>query len=211
MPSPTLARRERLALCDLALVLGADAPTLCGGWDATGLVSHLLVREHSPLGALGIAVPQLSALTDRAMARTARRDFATLVERLRRPGLTPYALRPVEVLANTLEYLVHHEDLRRAQPGWVARDLGPEDTDAVWRAIRIGGRALVRPAGVPVVIRRTDSGREVTMRRGADPVVVAGDPLEVTLFLFGRKDVSAVALEGPDDAVAALRDVALGF
>ena len=39
--STSLARRERDALCDLALLLGPDAPTLCEGWDARDLVTHL--------------------------------------------------------------------------------------------------------------------------------------------------------------------------
>jgi len=211
MRSLTLARRERHDLCDLALVLGQDAPTLCGEWTAKELVAHLLVREHSPLGALGIAVGTFSGLTDRAMARLERRDFAVLVERLREPGLTPYALRPVEVLGNTLEYLVHHEDLRRAQPGWEPRVHAPADDDAIWTAIRIGGRALVRPAGVPVRIRRADTGKEVTMRGGEDPVTIQGSPTEVTLFLFGRAQLRDLTLEGPDDKVAALRDADLGF
>jgi hypothetical protein len=54
--SASLARRERADLCDLALVLGEDAPTLCGGWDAKDLVTHLLVRERRPIGASGIMV-----------------------------------------------------------------------------------------------------------------------------------------------------------
>lgn len=211
MRSPTLARRERHDLCDLALVLGEDAPTLCGDWDARQLVAHLLVREHSPLGALGIAMATFAPLTDRAMARVVRRDFAVLVERLREPGLTPYALWPVEVLGNTLEYLVHHEDLRRAQPGWRPRERTPADDDAIWTAIRIGGRALVRPAGVPVRIRRADTGKEVTMRGGADPVTVVGSPTEVTLFLFGRRQLHDLTFEGPAEKVTALRGADLGF
>ncbi len=211
MRSPTLARRERHDLCDLALVLGGDAPTLCGEWTAKELVTHLLVREHSPLGALGIAVGTFAALTDRAMTRLARRDFAVLVARLRDPGLTPYAVRPVEVLGNTLEYLVHHEDLRRAQPGWAPREHAPADDDAIWTAIRIGGRALVRPAGVPVRIRRADTGTEVTLRGGDDPVVITGSPTEVTLFLFGRRQLRDLTFEGPDDRITALRGADLGF
>lgn len=211
MRSPTLARRERHALCDLALVLGQDAPTLCGEWTAKELISHLLVREHSPLGALGIVVGTFSGLTDRAMARLSRHDFAVLVERLREPGLTPYALRPVEVLGNTLEYLVHHEDLRRAQPGWEPRQHDPADDDTIWTAIRIGGRALVRPAGVPVRIRRAATGREVTVRGGEDPVTIIGSPTEVTLFLFGRAQLRDLTFEGPAEKVAALTSANLGL
>ena len=211
MSTPPLARRERHALCDLALVLGEDAPTLCGEWTAKDLVTHLLVRENRPLGAVGITVPALSGLADRAMARLARQDFAVLVEKLRDPGLTPYALPPVERLANTMEYFVHHEDLRRGQPDWEPRELDERDTDAVWRALKVGGMALVRSAGVPVVIRRTDTGASTTLRRGADPVTVSGAVPEIAMFLFGRAQVRDLTFEGPPERVAALRGTDLGF
>ena len=211
MRTPPLARRERHALCDLALVLGEDAPTLCGEWTAKDLVTHLLVRENRPLGALGIAVPALSGLADQAMARLARQDFAVLVEKLRDPGLTPYALPPVERLANTLEYVVHHEDLRRGQADWEPRELGAADIHMLWRAIRIGGMALVRPAGVPVRIRRSDTGDTATLRRGDDPVTVEGPVSELALFLFGRSQVRDLSFDGPPESVARLRGTQLGF
>ena len=119
MLSSSLARRERAALCDLALEVGPEAPTLCGGWDVKDLVTHLLVRERSLLGAPGIVLPPLASLTDRSMARLARQDFTSLVRRLRGRGLTPLALPVVDELVNTLEYVVHHEDIRRAQPSCI--------------------------------------------------------------------------------------------
>lgn len=200
-----MARRERHDLCDLALALGADAPTLCGDWDAKDLVAHLLVRENRPLGAAGIVVPLLAGLTERDMARTVRRDFAVLVDKLRDPGFTPYALPGLEQLLNTVEYFVHHEDLRRAQPGWEPRELAPADEARLWSAIRVVGRGLVRSAGVPVQIRRSDDGATATLRRGTDPVVLTARPGEIVLFLFGRDQVHALELEGPEDRVAALR------
>ena len=190
MGSPPLARRERHALCDLALLLGEDAPTVLPDWTAKDLVVHLLVREYSPVGALGLAVDPLSGLTEREMARVGRRDFTVLVERLRGRGLTPYSLGPVDRVANTLEYVVHHEDLRRAQPDWQPRDLPPGDADVVWRLLRVFGRGLVRQAGVPVRIaprghrrrgraaarlrpgrgeRAARRGRAVPLRTRADP------------------------------------------
>ena len=109
MTSP-LARRERHKLCDLALTVGAEAPTLCGDWTVKDLVAHLLVRENRPLAAAGIVVPPLSGLTERSMERMAREDFGVLVEKLRDPGLTMYRIPPAEVAFNTLEYFVHHSD-----------------------------------------------------------------------------------------------------
>ncbi len=211
MTAASLARRERQALCDLALALGEDAPTLCGDWTAKQLVEHLLVRENRPLGAIGLVVPKLSGLTEREMARVGRRDFTVLVERLRRPRLTPYALPPVEVLLNTVEYFVHHEDLRRAQPGWEPRALDPADESLLWKLTRTAGKGLVRPAGVPVEVRRSDTDDSVVLRRGADPVVVTGRPSEVVLMLFGRSQVRDLTFDGPSDRVERLRGADLGI
>ena len=210
MPPP-LARRERHDLCDLALVLGEDAPTLCGDWTVKDLVVHLLVRERSPIASAGLVVGPLSGLTDRAMARVGKRDFAVLVERLRDPGLTAYALKPVEVLANTLEYFVHHEDLRRAQPDWEPRELAARDEDAIWRAIRLGGRMLARPVDVPLRFTRSDGSGSVTLRRGGDPVTITGRPSELALFLFGRDLVRDLVFTGDDDVVSRVRRAERGI
>lgn len=209
--SPSLARRERHDLCDLALQLGPDAPTLCGGWSVRDLVAHLLVREHGVVAALGIAVPFLSGWTDRSMQRVSRRPLPAMVERLREPGLTPYALPVVERVANTLEYLVHHEDIRRAQPGWSPRDLARADQDLVWKLVTLPGKGLVRGAGVPVVIARSDvPGARTTLRAGSDPVVLTGLPSEITLVLFGRDQVRDVSFEGPPERVASFQEADRG-
>ena len=207
-------RRERHALCDTALALGPDAPTLSGDWTARDLIAHLLVRENS-VAAAGITVPALSGLTERAMARAAEAPYAEMVERLRDPGLTPYRLPGAERLFNTLEYFVHHEDLRRAQPGWAPRSLPAEDEDELWKLLKGSARLSTRKAGVPIVVRRTDRpdrpGQAATIRRGDDPVVVTGRPGELVLFFFGRDQLHEVTVEGPPEAVARLRGADLGF
>ena len=154
----TLARRERRGLADTALHVGPDAPTLCGDWDTKDLVCHLLVRESSLIGAPGIAVPALSGLTDKEMARLQE----AAVREARRDGCGPasspfFSLPPVDAVVNTLEFFVHHEDIRRAQPGWRRRHLSDESLDTLWQGLKAQGAALVRPAGVPVVVRRTDT------------------------------------------------------
>lgn len=207
----SLARRERHELCDLALTVGEDAPTLCGDWTVKDLVAHLLVRENRPWSAVGIVVPPLSGLTDRSMERMARKDFGVLVEKLRDPGLTAFRLPPVEVAFNTLEYYVHHEDVRRAQPGWEPRSLSAADEGLLWKLVQVSGRMLARPVGVPLRVRRSDTGARATLLRGDDPVVITGLPSELALFLYGRDQVTGLSFDGPDDAVARVRDADLGF
>jgi uncharacterized protein (TIGR03085 family) len=207
-------RAERKALVASALRAGPDAPTLCEGWDVKDLVCHLLVRETSLVAAAGIAVPAFAGLTDKEMKRLKRQPFERLVERLRSHRLTFFALPPVDAAFNTLEYFVHHEDIRRAAPGWRRRHLSQESADVLWKALRSQGPALVRSAGVPVMVRRTDrqdgEDESTTLVPGRAPVELSGPVSEVVMYLHGRDEVREIAFAGPDEKVAKLRRSSLG-
>ncbi|HYO40180.1 MAG TPA: TIGR03085 family metal-binding protein [Nocardioidaceae bacterium] len=206
-----LARTERAALCDTALEVGPDRPTLCEGWTVKDLVVHLLVREGSP-AAVGIQVAALAGLTASVSRRVGRRDFPDLVERLRGgpPRLSPLAIPRLDALANTLEFFVHHEDIRRAQPGWAPRTLGADADRRLWLQVRPLGRRLVREAPAGVRIENAVTGSVAVLRQGDSPVTVRGLPGEVTLYLFGRTSQASVELLGDAAAVARLADASLG-
>ena len=208
-----LARTERQELCNAALSIGPDADTLCGGWSVRDLIVHLLVRERDPLGAPGIVVPQLEGLTALSERRLAKQDFTSLVERVRSgpPVWSPMRLGVLDRNVNTMEYFIHHEDIRRAQPGWEPRDLDERTERTVWKAIGVGGRALVRPAKVPVVIEWAGTDRRQTLRNGDDPVVVRAEPAELALVLFGRDRVRGVEYAGPPDRIARFTEAKLGL
>lgn len=207
----SLARTERAALCDLALELGPDAPTLSGEWTVKDLVVHLLVRESSP-SAVGIVVPALSRLTAWESVLRSRRDLPDLVEQLREgpPRWSPMRLAAVDRATNTLEFFVHHEDIRRAQPGWEPRALDARSQDALWRAIRVAGRGLVRSAAVGVTLERSDSGERAVLKSTEPTVVVRGRPSELVLFVYGRQPQARVELDGAAADVAALTGADLG-
>ena len=204
----SFARRERLDLCDSALRAGPDAPTLCAPWDVRTLVCHLIVRERHPVAAAGIAVPRLSGLTDHAMQSLGRTDFAVLVERFRSPWVVPFGLPGVERLWNTLEFFVHHEDIRRAQARTAPRSLSDSDERALWSYLKVAGRGLARPAGVP--LRMEWRAQAAVLRGGDDPVVLRGTPSEIALVLHGRARVADVEYDGPADAVDRVRGADLG-
>lgn len=200
----SFARRERLALADLAERLGPDAPTLCGDWRTRELLAHLIVRESSPIGAPGIVLSPLSSLTERETARISTRDYADLVERVRRPALLSTATLPLfEGLANRVEHFVHHEDIRRARPGWASRVLSKEDQDALWLPLRMLGPLLVRKAGVALTLRRTDSTSWAVLRPGRRGVTITGLPSEMVLFCYGRQECQ-VRLTGDKGAIEAV-------
>jgi uncharacterized protein (TIGR03085 family) len=206
----TYARKERQALCETARSVGPKAPTLCEGWDVKDLVCHLLVRERSLVSAAGIAIPALAGLTGREMARLKKQPFERLVERLRSTRFTLYVLPPVDATFNTFEFFVHHEDIRRAQKGWRRRTLPDEFVDVLWQTLKAQGTALVRSAGVPVVVRRTDTDETTTLMPGRDPVELSGPVTEVIFYLFGRNEVREVSFSGPEEKVAKLRRADLG-
>jgi uncharacterized protein (TIGR03085 family) len=205
-----LAQTERTELCDAALQLGEDQPTLCGGWTVKDLVVHLVVRERSPAG-VGILVPPLAGLTRLASQRTARTEFAVLVEQVRTgpPWWHPLAVPPLDAAVNTLEFLVHHEDIRRAQPTWSPRDLGERAERTVWGALPPLARMLTRGVPTGVVLEDTLSGSTMTAKKGPGRTVVQGRPSELALYLFGRKDQADVRLAG--DAPEAVADTPLGL
>ena len=211
----SMSRTERAALCNTALEAGEQAPTLCGRWTVKDLVIHLLVRERDPLGAPGIVLPQLEGLTDRSARRLARQDFSSLVERVRSgpPRWSPMSLPPLDRALNTLEYFVHHEDIRRAGTEWEPRELTEREQKVIWKAISAAGKGLVRPSGVPVEIRWVSAERESTavLRKGEDPVVVSGTPAEITMMLFGREQYVGLEFDGPEASVKKLTATDLGL
>jgi uncharacterized protein (TIGR03085 family) len=203
----SISHSERTQLADLAQQVGPDAPTLCEGWTVRDLVVHLLLREGHP-AAVGIVVPPLAPLLEHASARLARRDFDDLVRSLRHgpPRYSPFALPKLGEVLNLLEYYVHHEDVRRAQPGWAPRELPTRTEDAIWRAVSKAGRGLLVRSKVGVVVERSDTDESAIWNTRPGTVVVRGRPSELALYAFGRKEQAVVEKSGTPDDIAHLDD-----
>jgi uncharacterized protein (TIGR03085 family) len=210
MVSPASA--ERAALCDLFLEVGPDAPTLCGDWTTRDLAAHLVIRERRPDAAAGIVIGAIAGYGEKVRRIEAERPWEELVTLVRRgpPVWNPMRLESVDRLANSVEFFVHHEDVRRARPGWAARALDPALEDALAATVAHGGRLLTRRADVGVAL--DPQGRKrIRLRAGAPDVTIRGPLGECVLYVYGRKDVALVELDGPADAVAALQAAPLGL
>lgn len=201
MKAIDVARTERRDLCDLLIEVGPDAPTLCEGWLTRDLAAHLVVRESRPDAAVGIVVPALSGYTASVQAKVDRRPWVDLVRDVRTgpPIYSPFRLPGVQGLVNPVEYVIHHEDVRRARPGWEPRHLLPAEQDFLWSRVARMARLLARSSPVGVVLRRSDTGETIVARPGEPSVVLTGEPLELLLRLYGRRAVVA-EIEGPEDA-----------
>jgi uncharacterized protein (TIGR03085 family) len=198
----SVAQRERGALCDLFLEVGPDAPTLCGEWTARDLAAHLVVRDRNLLGGAGIIVPFLSGFTEKGMEREEIRPWEELVDRVRSGPM--WFTRPADELINTVEYFVHHEDVRRGDGTGEPRTGIDDVEDDLWGRLKGGsGRLFTRrvPKGIAIDLVRPDGATE-RVRNGDRPVRLVGTPGELVLYLFGRKAVARVELEGEDVDVA---------
>ncbi|MEU1176165.1 TIGR03085 family metal-binding protein [Streptomyces sp. NPDC005820] len=201
----TFAKRERLLLADLLETAGPGAPTLCEGWETQDLAAHVVVRERRPDAAGGILIKQLAPRLDKVMAEFAAKPYEELIQLIRTgpPRFSPFQLKQIDEASNTIEFYVHTEDVRRAQPDWTTRELDPVFQDALWSRLERTARLMGRGAPTGLVLRRAD-GRTVVAQRGAPVVTVTGEPSELLLFLYGRQSAAKVELDGDEDAVEKL-------
>ncbi len=210
--SQPVARAERHALCDTFLEVGPNAPTLCSPWLARDLAAHLVVREGRPDLAVGIWVPALSGRTERVQDDIASRDWEHLVDTVRTgpPHWSPLRISRLDNLVNTVEFVIHHEDVLRGDGAVGPRREVPERTSrAVLSTLRSSAKLMFRrsPVGVSLVA----PGREPITAGADSPVVtVTGEPIELLLVGSGRMRVADVTLDGSPEDVEALRTATLG-
>lgn len=212
--SDSFATSERRALADLLDELGPNAPTLCDGWRTADLVAHLVVRENHPLAAAGIVLSPLAERT-RAKMREVQEvyGYAELVRRFRSGPSARWIRSRLPAFdrgANTVEFFIHHEDVRRAQPEWQARELSAAAEAQLWRSLQRTGRLLFRRSAVGVLLAWPDTST-IRVRKGEPTAVLEGRPSEITLYAAGRREVAEVALRGPEAATEALSQTPLGF
>lgn len=199
-----LVQRERVALADALDAGGPGAPTVLPGWDAAELLEHLLLREQRPDLMIGPKLPVAP------LARKAQEGLESLRalpwdQRVEKFRSGPQKLSPVRVidgLMNTVEYFIHHEDLRRAQPDWEPRELPVTDQAQLWAGLKRMGRMLVR-ADVEVTLVSPQGSVRIPSKKSLGAVSVHGSPSELVLWAFGR-NYAQISVQGEDAAIRTL-------
>ncbi|MGQ0841130.1 TIGR03085 family metal-binding protein [Actinokineospora sp.] len=206
----SVAKDERARLSDLFTEVGPDAPTLCGDWTTRDLAAHLVVRERRLDAVPGLAFKPMEGYLRRAQDGYAAKPWPELVDLVRGgpPLISPYTLGFVDDLINTPEFFIHHEDVRRAAPGWEPRPADATRDSALWTTIGRAARLLFRKSPVGVVLR-TVAGKEITAKRGPDTVTIVAEPGELLLFGYGRNE-SRVDFEGGQASIGVVRGLSRG-
>jgi uncharacterized protein (TIGR03085 family) len=194
----SFAQRERSSLCDLLADLGPDAPTLCEGWTSADLAAHLFIRDHRPDATPGMILEFAPVRAWTKRVQDGARDTHTWDTLIGKVRTGPAALmRPFDKGVNTLEYFVHHEDLRRGQPGWEPRTLAPEDETALWgqlgrlrTAAFLSSTIFHRP---PAAARLEAPGKPpLLLTKNGQGTIVQGPVGELVMWLNGRKQAASV-------------------
>ncbi|MBV7412023.1 TIGR03085 family protein [Dermabacteraceae bacterium TAE3-ERU27] len=184
----TLARSERYALADALLKVGPQRPTLCAGWDTADLLEHLYLRERKPYLLLGEKFPGAAG----ALRRWRNKPWQEQVDAFRYGGF-PF-LSCLDTFFNTAEYFVHHEDVRRAHPGWQRRELSGIQESQLMRPLRTLARLRLQERAEVILVAGKHGGIRIA-GKGEGSVRVYGLPSELLLWVFGRRDASLVRIE----------------
>lgn len=198
---------ERQALVQTLRASDPDAPTLCTGWDVRHVLAHLVQREHSPASSLGDLVARrepgqekfLGQIVDSAQSTL---GYEALVKKFQAgpPRWSP--LKWAAESISLLEYVIHHEDVRRGTGGAQPRDLPAEETDAIWAKLPTMVRLSYRSCPVGVTLTRP-SGQSQVVKTGRGSVVLTGEPVELALYVTGRRSAAQVQVSGtPTDVEA---------
>jgi uncharacterized protein (TIGR03085 family) len=205
----SIAQRERAALVDTLRGAGPDAPTLCEGWTTRDLAAHLVIREYRLDAAPGIVVPFFAGHTAKVQDNVAQRtDWNELLDKVASGPPLYSPLKLLDRVANAGEMFIHHEDVRRAQPGWQPRVLEPALTKVLRRNLPLMGRMTMAKVPGRVALRTSDGKTLLTTGRGP-AVTVTGAPEELLLFSVGR--AARVEFDGDAAAVQAVRDAPKGI
>jgi uncharacterized protein (TIGR03085 family) len=205
----SVAQRERAALVETLREVGPEAPTLCDGWNTRDLAAHLMIREYRLDAAPGIVIPFFADHTAKVQNSVARQtDWNELLDKVASGPPVYSPLKLLDPVANVAEMFIHHEDVRRAQPGWEPRVLEPAMTSMLRRTVPLMGRLTL--AKVPGrVALRTPQGKTVLTAGRGPAVTVTGVPEELLLFSVGRQ--ARVDFDGDASAVQAVRDAPKGL
>jgi uncharacterized protein (TIGR03085 family) len=195
----------RAAFAGVCTEVGPDAPTLCTGWTVRDLVIHMYLIEHRwdswPAVPLGNRFRVVRDIYDRLVERERTREWPQLVDRIRSgPKTNPLASQWLRDRMMPREYLIHTEDVRRANG--IDAKVNDDAQEIAWSRLLGLAKRLFLTTG-PYGLALASNGKRFTLKSGQPTATLVGDPLELLLYVFGRTSVARVELTGDSLAVAA--------
>ena len=157
-------------------------------------------------------IAPLAAWTSKVQAKEATLPFTEVVDHFRQgpPRWSPFSIPAVDSAANIIEFVVHSEDVRRATPGWQARECTAELNQVLWTRLPKLSRLLLHGLPMGITVQRTDiQAPPAAIKTGSPVVTITGSPLDLVLALHGRSAVN-VEIDGDSLAVAEFKSAKFG-
>lgn len=200
---------ERAALVESLRQLDPDAPTLCEGWSVRRLVAHLVQREHAPLQQLGDTVRKDPAGQEKNLNKLVASaatplGYQELVDTF---AAGTGVLNPMSWLGDTgqlLEYVVHHEDVLRGAGQSSRQERPAAALNKLFSQLCVISKLVFRRSPVGVTFARPEGNPPAVIKRG-EGVTITGDPVELALFVNGRRAAAQIQLDGAPEHVAAFQ------
>ncbi len=196
----TWVEEERRSFAASFRAADPNAPTLCAGWTTRHLLAHVVQREHAILRNIWDQVTTRTPGEERFMRRLVDNagtpeGYAALVDRFAAGPSRHSLMGRFDEALNLLEYVVHHEDLRRGSGPVPPRALSEEELEELWRRATPILKRAYRKA--PVGVRLEPTGGAL-IAIGSEPsrVTLTGEPLELVLHAFGRRGAAEIRMEG---------------
>lgn len=201
---------ERREFAQSLLEAGPLAATLCAPWRAQELAAHIVLRARSPRYIAALNIPRFAATATALQDALVReRPYAQLVADVGAPPRrTPTRLGRIDDAINLIEFVTHHEDLRRAGEAWEPRVLPGDRRAALWGHLRTMTRTIARSAIAGLRLEPTDLPDQLgDAIIGAHPTVtVHGDVVELMMTALGRARAARIELDGDPADVQAFRE-----
>lgn len=180
-------------MCETLRSVGADAPTLCEGWDAYTLAAHLYLRENSPAAVVNTLLSNDESVDAQLRTAKAEHSFADLIAKIEAgpTGLSLFRIPGVGSSTNLVEFFIHHEDLRRAGEHPLSPRVLPDAMEsALWVALSRTKRLFFRNTPFGVIVA-TPHGKSFAVGRDFEATIV-GRPSELVLYSSGRTGAAQV-------------------
>ncbi len=192
----SIAKCERSGIAETLLKVGPASATLCADWTSFDLLIHLILRENRPDAAFGQNIPFLKENALKLKSAIIRNGFEKAVADFANGPKLPsfFALPGVDSAANTFEFVVHHEDLLRAQPNYQVRELPRQQLETLWKWFTKAAPLYFRKAKMGLVLE-SELGT-YTIKKGKECITLKGSVIDLILYAFGRKSVANIEFSG---------------
>lgn len=169
-----------------------QAKTLCEGWKVEDLAAHLVVRERSLIGDIGLIVPSLHKLHDKRIMKMVKKGHKHIIEKLNKyPIYMPY-------IVNTAEFWVHNEDFLRGELNRNRSKPNIEQEKILWESLKSFAKinkSALKDIG-SVILKNSLNKEEINIkfRDSKHTKIVRGTPGELLLYFYGRRNSARIKI-----------------